>query len=315
MSHFSVMVVGNNVESLLAPFHEFECTGKDDEFVVDVDSTEEVKGYADELKAEHDLPDEEALKNALEYYGLENRVISDESEVDKTGDHKFGYVIVMDGKLVKAISRTNPEKKWDWWVVGGRWADSLVIKGGGRGNQSTAGNIDFDKMESEAAKVAAKRYDKVIAARAANADLWDRVLSLPSYEDIIKEVRKHNETADEGSKRNISDEYWSEDRRTLQDILRGQEVTDSFSDLREVMEIVTLNREEFIKKSSVGKWMTYALVQEGENGKPEWIARGKMGWFGMSTDETSKDEWIEKMTKHVRGLPSDTTITIVDCHI
>jgi len=43
MSHFSVLVIGSSVEEQLAPYHEFECTGKDDEFVREVDVTEEAR--------------------------------------------------------------------------------------------------------------------------------------------------------------------------------------------------------------------------------------------------------------------------------
>lgn len=42
MSHFTVMVIGADFEKALAPFHTFECTGTDDEYVVDVDETAEV---------------------------------------------------------------------------------------------------------------------------------------------------------------------------------------------------------------------------------------------------------------------------------
>jgi len=41
MSHFSVMVIGDNVDEQLAPFHEFECTGEDDQYVQEIDETEE----------------------------------------------------------------------------------------------------------------------------------------------------------------------------------------------------------------------------------------------------------------------------------
>lgn len=43
MSHFTVLVIGPNPEKQLAPFHEFECTGTDDEFVLDLDKTEEYR--------------------------------------------------------------------------------------------------------------------------------------------------------------------------------------------------------------------------------------------------------------------------------
>jgi len=43
MSHFTVLVIGDNVDEQLAPFHEFECTGENDQYVQDIDITEDVK--------------------------------------------------------------------------------------------------------------------------------------------------------------------------------------------------------------------------------------------------------------------------------
>lgn len=43
MSHFTVLVIGEDVERQLAPFHEFECTGRDDEYVQEIDKTEEAR--------------------------------------------------------------------------------------------------------------------------------------------------------------------------------------------------------------------------------------------------------------------------------
>lgn len=50
MSHFAVMVVTKNgtekeLEKALAPFHEFECTGTDDEFVKNVDQLPEAREH------------------------------------------------------------------------------------------------------------------------------------------------------------------------------------------------------------------------------------------------------------------------------
>src|SRR5271167_4430608 len=41
MSHFSVLVIGGNVEEQLAPYHEFESTGDDNQYVKEIDQTEE----------------------------------------------------------------------------------------------------------------------------------------------------------------------------------------------------------------------------------------------------------------------------------
>lgn len=43
MSHFDVLVIGEDVEKQLAPFHEFECTGVNDEFVQNIDITDKVR--------------------------------------------------------------------------------------------------------------------------------------------------------------------------------------------------------------------------------------------------------------------------------
>ena len=41
MSHFTVLVIGPNVPEQLAPYHEFECTGRNDQYVQDIDKTAE----------------------------------------------------------------------------------------------------------------------------------------------------------------------------------------------------------------------------------------------------------------------------------
>jgi hypothetical protein len=41
MSHFPVLVIGEEPVKLLQPYHEFECTGTDDEYVQDIDETQD----------------------------------------------------------------------------------------------------------------------------------------------------------------------------------------------------------------------------------------------------------------------------------
>ncbi len=43
MSHFSVLVVGDDVAGQLQPFHEFECTGVDDQYVQTIDITDKAR--------------------------------------------------------------------------------------------------------------------------------------------------------------------------------------------------------------------------------------------------------------------------------
>lgn len=55
---------------------------------------------------------------------------------------------------------------------------------------------------------------------------------------------------------------------------------------------------------------TYAILKDGE-----WYARGEMGWFGVSNDSLSIEEWDKKYIELLTGLPDDILLSIVDCHI
>lgn len=135
MSHFTVLVIGKNVEEQLQPYHEFECTGTNDEHVQSIDVTGEV------LEQCKDEDGNSNLQDGLEWYGLEDSVVKDEQDVDTDGKHKFGFAIVNDGKLSKAINRTNQNSKWDWWLVGGRWTGFFELK---KVNLITSGELQFD---------------------------------------------------------------------------------------------------------------------------------------------------------------------------
>lgn len=197
MSHFTVLVVGDDAEKQLAPFHQFECTGNDDEFVQDVDQTEELKEawqtgtttrlrdpdgklhepYNDEFYRE---PTEKELADAgplgmmgtgfgrgISYtskdwgdgkgYRAKVRFIPEgfkEIEVPykevmtftqyvleyesktplnpgqrKNKDHKYGYAkLNKNGEVTQVIDRTNPNYKWDWYQLGGRWTGFFKLK-------------------------------------------------------------------------------------------------------------------------------------------------------------------------------------------
>lgn len=117
MTHFVGLVVAETeaeLAALLQPFHEYECTGIEDEFVVDHDDTEENR--ADYVK--HD-EGRDFLEWVQDWTGR---------EVTRNLDGPFGRsVIVLDdeSEVVKTICYTNPNNKWDWWVVGGRWSEMV----------------------------------------------------------------------------------------------------------------------------------------------------------------------------------------------
>lgn len=58
---------------------------------------------------------------------------------------KWGYEIDSDENL---LSTYNPDSKWDWWVIGGRWSGFLVLKERDEeGNIVEVDQADFDEID------------------------------------------------------------------------------------------------------------------------------------------------------------------------
>lgn len=95
MSHFTVLVPAKDkdeLEARLLPYHEYECTGIEQyiEFVPE-DMDELQKDFTEHGKGR----DFETF-------------VEDWSGAEKNEQGIYGRW-------------TNPNKKWDWWEVGGRW--------------------------------------------------------------------------------------------------------------------------------------------------------------------------------------------------
>lgn len=121
MSHFKLFVVGADVESLLDPYDENDRS----EFVDQTDEvTEEWDLYQQAQKDEGKPSEYDSMASfAGDYFGYEEQ------------DGKFGYY-------------ANPNAKWDWWEVGGRYSDYLINKCGVEGNSFQVKDIDFEAMQA-----------------------------------------------------------------------------------------------------------------------------------------------------------------------
>lgn len=303
MSHFNVLVIGEDLEAALQPFHEFECTGVNDQYVQDVDVTQECAENADE---------EDPL--GLGYHGLTDKQVSDESEVDRNGTHQFGFAVVHDGKLVKAVNRTNPNKKWDWWVLGGRWTGKLLLKEGRTGTNgkpglmternadprrcdaALAGDIDWDGMLAEHAQKAGEFYDKVIAGIAGRpVQPWSEIYARVERKEITIEAAR--------------DQYHGQDVVKELQAAKVLSPWDGAEDLACVLK--AKDRQSYIDREAKENSCTWALLWEGK-----WHEKGSMGWFGMSdATDASKLDYVENFWLTIRALPDTAHVAVVDCHI
>lgn len=276
MSHFTCLVIGDDIEGQLQPFHEFECTGINDQHVKDIDKTEEMR--AEIAK--------DGLQSALEYFGVDDKVVEYEAEVDREDAHKYGYAVVRDGMLVKYVDRTNPDKKWDWWTVGGRWSGFLLLRDGGRSNSARVADIDFDGMRRDHVEKELARYRQfhgIVAGRP--VPRWD-------------EVRERHERIEDARK-----EYWA--NPVIRDLTQSREFmfADGYEDF-------AIPEAEFIARAADEAISTFAAVKDGK-----WYERGRMGWFACVSDEKDKADWNHEFRGLLGGLADDTILTVVDCHI
>ena len=52
-----------------------------------------------------------------------------EEKPDFSDDHKYGYIqLGQNNQVIKVIDRTNPNAKWDWYQIGGRWRGYFPVK-------------------------------------------------------------------------------------------------------------------------------------------------------------------------------------------
>ena len=354
MSHFSVLVItptrptDDELAAALQPFHEFECTGIDDQYVVDVDRTEEalaefagakvvrIKGpdgtlhnrFDDqgEWKLEFSRPTEHGCREEFIPPGFE-RVEIPASDVETAAgwisdyygwpiagkspgeNFKYGRIeIDADGKVLKCIDRTNPNKQWDWWVLGGRWSGHLKMKEGalavsgrkgimgscsndgpGYGDQATLAEIDLEGMRE--------------AARAENLDLWDKVHAAAG--DLQRPVSWEAAREGAASIDAAREEYWAQPA-----LVALKAAFPNSWGLESQLTALGMTRDEFGQFGADGAISTFAVLKDGE-----WIERGSMGWFGMAHGEMDKAEWSAKFNAMLDDLPPEACLSVVDCHI
>ena len=355
MSHFTVLVIGENPEKQLAPYHEFECTGEDNEYIQDIDITEERrKEYEEDTsqrlrgpdgalheffdskgswRTEFSQPDPDASKwdvgrrkkfvppgyeevtvptkevesfaRYIEGWSGQKMVPFGE-QPDLAGEHKYGYVIVdQAGNVVKAIDRTNPNKKWDWWVLGGRWTGFFTLKPGRRGTTGKPGlmtdpasagkadaalwcDIDFTAMRDEAERKARERYRKFF-----------QLLGEHTFPQTFEVMRKAHPDSIEAART----AYWA------QPGIEAVKKDDEFSwDLDPAEFSVT--EDQHAEKARERAISTFAVVKDGK-----WFEKGSMGWWGCVHDEKDQDQWNREFAKLLDSVGSETLLSVYDCHI
>ena len=263
MSHFSVLVIGNDVERILEPYDEnIEVTpyiGRP-AYIVERDfRRHQATCFKKQL-------DGETLDAFDEFTLSLNKVAAD------WWKEWSGESLDIEGN---ALTTDNPNAKWDWYSIGGRWMGALILKGGAEGKLgepgvfgdpplhdadiTTIGDVDWVAMNKLAKEHSAKEWDT-----------------------LFKPYDNHEFC--------LYNKDYVEKQKTVHLEIYG-------------------TKEEYVRRR--GFWTTYALVTEDEWIAPGEM--GLFGL--STDETTDREAYDNKFVSYLKSLPKDTPITVVDCHI
>jgi hypothetical protein len=206
----------------------------------------------------------------------------------------------------------NPNAKWDWYSIGGRWTGYFKLKPGvaaqvgrpgvfetppekGWGDIARKGDIDFEGMRDEHETKRLAVYDAVHAAVAGTPPYKQWAIVRAECGDDIGQARKT---------------YGEQPRVAAFDAYARSEAGIKTVGFMSSMDEFDMPRDLYAKQARLDAIASYAIVKDGE-----WHAKGDMGWWGMSSNEKDPMTWAENFNKMLDALPDTTLLTIVDCHI
>jgi len=268
-----------------------------------------------------------------QYMEFDDREDEWQEEYDGSEDHKAKYATFedfckeyygqdeRDPETKRYGYYTNPNAKWDWYEVGGRWAGMLRVKEEAL-NSVPSPNFSWGWSTEE--KEEASRKPVTDSARKSDIDWegmmnegrenaeaqWQKVADYCGVDERghVKQPQKSWKQCVEecGNDYNKARPLYNEQPEAIK--FRECGAAGFMSNSAEY----DCTKEEFGRRGGQNALSTFAVLKDGE-----WIEQGSMGWWGMSS-ATDEDEatWRETFfDKFIKDLPEDATITIVDCHI
>lgn len=385
MSHFTVLVIGENPEKQLAAFHEFECTGEDNEFVQSIDETDSCKKeylerkttklvdnegnkfdpWEDKFYREPTAEEQEkigvggsGIAGGLRFHskdwgdgkgyrpkvqfipeGFEKKdffykdvhsfryfvedwqgrkVVPFGTSIDLKDKHKYGYALEnVEGEIIKVINRTNPNAKWDWYQLGGRWTGYFKLKEGRSGNEGAPGlltkkakdgyvdqaykkDIDIVNMKIDAYEKAKKQYEEVAS------NFKDNIIPVPelSWKEIVEKYE------------NLGRDFWKEtyeSQNAIKELRKAQKKADKDSVIKGFffsLDEFSISKEEYSTNAANRCLSTFAILKDGK-----WCEKGEMGMWACVHNEKDPEQWNTEFIQILESLSDDTLLSVYDCHI
>ena len=301
MSHFSVVVCIDDpgkLDAVMAPYDENL-------------ETEPYRDYEDGKPAGF-----WAVKSFREDFGLNpDDATLTWAQIAEVWNREWaddGPLLVGEDGRAYTMSTANPQAKWDYWRIGGRWGGYFpyepkyarqVMRPESGWDSPGLKPLHCDGGQKCALNLDALREEKADEARKTYAEwtaLTDGLPEAKPWSAFVAEVEAKR--LDINDARNL---YHAQPR--IQAI--------SQTDFRWYDDVIgTFGKPEalYVETERARAVPGYAtLTLDGR-----WMAPGRMGWFGMGTDdEGGRIGYWEAANAYIESLPDSTYLIAVDCHI
>lgn len=191
MSHFTVLVIGKDPEEQLEPFSEnLEVPEySEDCYCIGIEANDRATDKTIAKFGEFDT-----IRNA--YFKLSEAERTDEKWQEMTGEWlKFReQEIAADTEknspradceechgTGKTLSTYNPDSKWDWYSIGGRWRGYFKLKDGKEGRQGVPGVFDNETLVQGGVDQALKGDIDFVGTLEAHKKAWDNTISIATH--------------------------------------------------------------------------------------------------------------------------------------
>lgn len=209
--HFTCLVVGDDPESQLAPFQENNMGDCPEEYLEFDDNTEE-------WQEEYETGTMDAVKIGKKYYlrgdkkfkhtdkdGTSTYDFPKGSKVQKIPINKIyktfdEYCKKYHGTEAKEDGRYgytyNPNSRWDWYQIGGRWVGNLVLKPGciGDTGERSWGNTDEEIPYNHVSQAKKDDIDWDVMYKTRQIELekqWDEYAKTSKEPGIFSDLKQY----------------------------------------------------------------------------------------------------------------------------
>ena len=240
--HFTVLVVGDNLEEQLAPFQENNMG---------------------------DCPAEHMEFEPIDLVGEGYKTVA-EAVADNYEEHEG-----------KAGFWTNPNSFWDWYVLGGRWQGMIRLKGGAAGEKGRPGtmgapdtdplnadsalvkDIDFEGMYNEAMGKAGTRYDLAMG-------IFGELPVNKTFEEVFNETKEsHPEGTPHSELRNIASDLYQKQPRIVA-LATAREVDPH---LGISADDFVISKEDYVANAAQNRFITNGILHNGEHSSADHMEK------------------------------------------